>query len=129
MATTAPVQETSAPRAPSPRAKQHITDTPIKWNNWHKHVNWLNVYFIGILPLIGCIAAFWTPLRWQTAVWAVVYYYCTGLGKFAVAPICKKRQLIDQKVSLPVITDFGHTRVTMPPDHWKCSSLFVEVVL
>lgn len=63
------------------RSKPHITDTPITWDNWYKHVNWLNVFFIGGLPLAGLIASAWTPLRYQTAIWAVVYYYCTGLGK------------------------------------------------
>ena len=29
---------------------------------------------------MGLISAFWTPLHWQTAVWAVVYYFWTGLG-------------------------------------------------
>jgi stearoyl-CoA desaturase (delta-9 desaturase) len=78
-----PAQETVSPRASSPRSKPHITDQPITLKNWYQHVNWLNVYFIGVLPLIGCVAAFWTTLKWQTAVWAVVYYYCTGLGMFA----------------------------------------------
>merc|ERR1712137_1281292 len=31
-------------------------------------------------PLMGCVAAFWTPLKWQTALWAVIYYFWTGLG-------------------------------------------------
>lgn len=60
--------------------KPHITDTPMTWQNWYKHVNWLNVTFIGGIPLIGCIAAAFTPLKWQTALWAVVYYFFTGLG-------------------------------------------------
>jgi stearoyl-CoA desaturase (delta-9 desaturase) len=29
---------------------------------------------------MGCVYAFWTPLRWQTAIWAVIYYFWTGLG-------------------------------------------------
>lgn len=49
-------------------------------SNWYKHVNWLNVYFIIGVPLFGCIQAFWTPLRWQTATFAVIYYFMTGLG-------------------------------------------------
>ena len=60
--------------------KPHISDTPITWGNWYQHVNWLNVTFIGFLPLSGCIAAYWTPLQWKTAVWAVTYYFWTGLG-------------------------------------------------
>ncbi|KAF2836086.1 hypothetical protein M501DRAFT_1007573 [Patellaria atrata CBS 101060] len=60
--------------------KPHITDTPITKSNWYKHVNWLNVSLIIGMPLSGCIMAFWVPLRWQTALFAVLYYFATGLG-------------------------------------------------
>ena len=60
--------------------KPHITETPMTRANWWKHVNWLNVYFIAALPLYGLVQAYWTPLRWQTALWSVVYYFWTGLG-------------------------------------------------
>jgi stearoyl-CoA desaturase (Delta-9 desaturase) len=33
--------------------KPHITEQPITLKNWHKHVNWLNVTFIIIVPLLG----------------------------------------------------------------------------
>jgi stearoyl-CoA desaturase (delta-9 desaturase) len=77
--------------------KPHITDTPITRSNWYQHVNWLNVspsslpgcrssanafqviFIIGV-PVAGCVAAFWTPLQWKTAAWAVMYYFWTGLG-------------------------------------------------
>lgn len=61
-------------------AKVHITDTPITWGNWYKHVNWLNTTFIIIVPLIGFISAYWVPLQFYTAIFAVVYYFNTGLG-------------------------------------------------
>ena len=60
--------------------KLHITETPITRRNWYKHVNWLNVVLIIGVPLYGCIQAIWTPLRWQTAVWAMLYYFATGIG-------------------------------------------------
>lgn len=60
--------------------KPHITDTPITKSNWHKHVNWLNVYLIVGIPLYGCVQAIWTPLQLKTAIWAVLYYFFTGLG-------------------------------------------------
>jgi len=70
--------------APRPRAseskKVHIADTPITRRNWYKHVNWLNVTLIIFIPLYGCIQAFWVPLRLKTAIWAVIYYFFTGLG-------------------------------------------------
>lgn len=64
----------------SESSKLHITETPITKANWYKHVNWLNVFFIIGIPLMGCVTAFWTPLQWKTAVFAVVYYFMTGLG-------------------------------------------------
>merc|ERR1712014_73156 len=60
--------------------KPHITETPLTKKNWYKHVNWLNVVLIVGIPIAGLITATWTPLRWQTAVWAVAYYFATGLG-------------------------------------------------
>jgi len=60
--------------------KPHITETPITWSNWYQHVNWLNCTFIGFIPLSGLVASAFTPLKWQTLVWAVFYYFCTGLG-------------------------------------------------
>ena len=60
--------------------KPHITEEPITKANWYKHVNWLNVTLIVGVPIYGLIAAYWTPLQWKTAVWAVAYYFMTGLG-------------------------------------------------
>ena len=60
--------------------KPHITETLLTRANWYKHVNWLNVYMIMGIPLLGSIQALWTPMRWQTILWAVVYYFWTGLG-------------------------------------------------
>lgn len=54
--------------------KTHITDLPITKANWYKHVNWLNITLIVGIPIYGLIQAAWTPLYWQTAVWAVLYY-------------------------------------------------------
>ncbi|KAJ5642189.1 hypothetical protein N7490_006189 [Penicillium lividum] len=58
----------------------HITEQPLTLSNWHRHVNWINTSLILIVPLFGCIAAFFTELRLATAVWAIVYYFWTGLG-------------------------------------------------
>lgn len=63
-----------------PLPKPHIADTPITLKTWHQHVNWLNCTFILGIPLYGFIQAFWVPLQLKTAIWAVAYYYITGLG-------------------------------------------------
>lgn len=60
--------------------KVHIADTPMTWSNWYQHVNWLNTYFIIIVPIIGFISAYWVPLRLYTAIFSVIYYFNTGLG-------------------------------------------------
>jgi stearoyl-CoA desaturase (delta-9 desaturase) len=60
--------------------KPHITETPMTTANWYKHVNWLNVSLIVGIPLYGCVQAWWVPLQLKTAVWAVAYYFATGLG-------------------------------------------------
>lgn len=65
---------------PDVRQKVHIADTPLTRHNWYKHVNWLNVSLIIGIPIYGCIQAFWVPLQLKTAIWAVVYYFFTGLG-------------------------------------------------
>ncbi|KAL8756504.1 MAG: hypothetical protein Q9184_004476 [Pyrenodesmia sp. 2 TL-2023] len=59
---------------------QFSLDDPITRNNWHKHINWLNVLFILGIPAYGCIAALSAPLYWLTALWALVYYLATLLG-------------------------------------------------
>ena len=77
--TAAKKSESNRNKSYDPR-KPHIADTRMIYSNWWLHVNWLNVTLIIGVPLLGCVAAFWTPLYWQTAVWAVAYYFATGLG-------------------------------------------------
>lgn len=60
--------------------KPHITETPITWTNWYRHVNWLNTFFIFGVPIIGFAAAYYHPLNRWTALFSVIYYFNTGLG-------------------------------------------------
>lgn len=70
--------------------KPHISEQPMTWSNWHKHVNWINTYFIVIVPIMGLIASYWVPLQLNTAFFAVAYCFNTGLGitagKFFMPP-------------------------------------------
>lgn len=50
------------------------------WANWYKHVVWTNVIFIIGVPLCGFVAAYHHPLQLYTFIFAVVYYFNTGLG-------------------------------------------------
>ncbi|GAA6054310.1 hypothetical protein NBRC10513_006452 [Rhodotorula toruloides] len=53
---------------------------PITWKNIHRNIQWISTLALTIVPLLSIYGAFTTPLKWQTAVWSVVYYYFTGLG-------------------------------------------------
>lgn len=50
------------------------------WSNLHKHVNWLNTTLIIFVPMCGLVASYWVPLQMKTLVFAVAYYFYTGLG-------------------------------------------------
>ena len=67
-------------RKPYDPKKTHITETPMTRSNWWKHVNWLNVTLIVGIPLYGLVQAWTVPLYWKTALFAVIYYFWTGLG-------------------------------------------------
>ncbi|RAK75949.1 acyl-CoA desaturase, partial [Aspergillus fijiensis CBS 313.89] len=71
---------TSAVRTGDVPKQVHIADIPITLRNWHQHIDWLNVIMIIGIPLYGCIQAFWVPLQFKTAIWAIAYYFFTGLG-------------------------------------------------
>jgi stearoyl-CoA desaturase (Delta-9 desaturase) len=60
--------------------RQHISDKPFTLANWYEHINWLNTTVTVIIPIIGLIAAYFTPLHRATLVCAIAYYFITGLG-------------------------------------------------
>lgn len=45
-----------------------------------KRLNWLHVPLLFTTPLIALYGMATTPWMWQTVLWSVVYYFCTGLG-------------------------------------------------
>lgn len=55
---------------------------PVTWENWWKELNYLSLSILTITPAIAIYGACTTKLRWETAVFAVFYYFLTGLGEF-----------------------------------------------
>ncbi|KAJ7185046.1 hypothetical protein C8R46DRAFT_1209225 [Mycena filopes] len=53
---------------------------PITWSNLWSVLEWINVLILPMVPLFSLIGAYQTKLRWETALFAVVYYFYTGLG-------------------------------------------------
>jgi stearoyl-CoA desaturase (Delta-9 desaturase) len=60
--------------------RPHISEMPMTWKNWYKHVNWLNTTLIVFIPMIGLVATYWIPLHVYTAIFAILYYFNAGLG-------------------------------------------------
>ncbi|KAK9468635.1 hypothetical protein V1512DRAFT_219869 [Lipomyces arxii] len=58
----------------------HISEQPYTFSNWYKHLNWLNITLVIIIPIIGCTSAVFTPLCGKTAVLAILYYFATGMS-------------------------------------------------
>lgn len=53
---------------------------PISLQNWWKELNYLTFAILTITPSVAIYGAFTTELKWQTALWSVIYYFFTGLG-------------------------------------------------
>ena len=55
---------------------------PITWSNWWSEIYWgQGVALMIIMPLCTFVAAYYTPLRTQTAIWMVVYYFMSAMGE------------------------------------------------
>lgn len=50
------------------------------WLKSNYSINWKHVPVILGVPVLATICAFKTPLQQKTLVWAVIYYFLTGLG-------------------------------------------------
>ncbi|CAG8672814.1 9349_t:CDS:1, partial [Dentiscutata erythropus] len=60
--------------------KWHIRDDPITWQNWYKHINWLHASILLSTPFIALYGFFTTEIQLKTLIWAIIYYFVTGLG-------------------------------------------------
>ncbi|ODQ83114.1 hypothetical protein BABINDRAFT_159571 [Babjeviella inositovora NRRL Y-12698] len=59
----------------------HISEQPWTAANWHEHVNWLNVYLVVMIPVMGMAAAFfWVPPQLKTLVLAFGLYVMSGIS-------------------------------------------------
>src|ERR1051325_11450079 len=60
--------------------KWNIRDDPITWSNWYRHINWLHTPLLTGIPILAVYGLYTTPIKMYTVIWAVVYYFITGLG-------------------------------------------------
>jgi len=55
---------------------------PVKWSNFWRELNYVNVVLLTVTPILAIYGTFTTSMRWETALFSVVYYYVTGLGTY-----------------------------------------------
>ena len=53
---------------------------PIKLSNLHKNINLISTLAITLVPAFSIYGALTTEVKWQTVLWAIAYYFYTGLG-------------------------------------------------
>jgi len=58
-----------------------VLNEPWKLTNFYKKLDWVHVLGLVFMPIYGFYMAFTSvPLQQKTAIFAVVYYFFTGLG-------------------------------------------------
>ncbi|EDO15781.1 hypothetical protein Kpol_478p17 [Vanderwaltozyma polyspora DSM 70294] len=70
----------SQPQSQS-QSQKHISEQPWTFNNWHNHINWLNMVLVVFIPTLGWITAFsgLVPLHRNTLLFAAAYYVLGGV--------------------------------------------------
>lgn len=53
---------------------------PFQWRNVFSEIQWISFMALTLTPLIAIYGLFTCPLQRATLIWAVVYYFMTGLG-------------------------------------------------
>lgn len=53
---------------------------PITWSNLLSEIQWISFGAITLIPIITIYGALTVPLQTKTAIFAVLYYFFTGLG-------------------------------------------------
>ncbi|GAA6007440.1 stearoyl-CoA 9-desaturase [Rhodotorula paludigena] len=53
---------------------------PITWRTLPSNINVISTLALTVVPALAIYGALTTPLKWQTALWSVIYYFFTGLG-------------------------------------------------
>ena len=61
--------------------KLHISEQPWTLNNWHQHINWLNMVLTVFIPAIGFYFALSgkVPVRKNVVLFALFYYVASGI--------------------------------------------------
>jgi stearoyl-CoA desaturase (delta-9 desaturase) len=79
--TTIERTKTEAMKPPLPKTQMPpLFDKPVTNKNWTQFVNWPQSILLLSTPLIALYGMFTTELTRKTLIWAIGYYFITGLG-------------------------------------------------
>lgn len=53
---------------------------PLTWSNFYTRFNYVSLIALTATPAIAIYGICTTKLRWETALFAIFYYFVTGLG-------------------------------------------------
>lgn len=60
--------------------EKHISEQPWTWDNWHKHINWLNFALVLFIPSVAMVSSYWVKPTWQTLGLALFLYTLSGVS-------------------------------------------------
>jgi stearoyl-CoA desaturase (delta-9 desaturase) len=75
---------------------------PLSWSNFHTELNWLNVAIICVMPVLGLLAACYTPLCWKTFFFSVFYYFRHRDGHHRWLPSTLGSPVIQRQSPTPI---------------------------
>jgi stearoyl-CoA desaturase (delta-9 desaturase) len=80
--TTTTVVEATTATEPiaAPKPYKHISDYPMTWSNWYLHIDWFKTGLLVVIPLLGCVGAYFTPLTRPTLIFSVLLHLWAGIG-------------------------------------------------
>lgn len=91
---------------------------PITLATLHKNINVISTLALTVVPALAIYGALSTPVQLKTAIWAVVYYFYTGLGITAGALLPGPLSLWQNRsltlVPLPSLTGYHRLFVCSP---------------
>jgi hypothetical protein len=97
---------------------------PITLGNLLQNIQWVSFIVLTVTPSLALYGALTVKLRWETAVWSVIYYFITGLGEssFMPLPSVTSKLTFVPKVSPPATIVYGHiahtTRLYLSNTSW-----------
>lgn len=53
---------------------------PITWKNWYKEINIISTLALTVVPALAFYGASTVAVNPRTAVWAIVYYFYSGMS-------------------------------------------------